>query len=169
MKSAVGGSIYLIGLGLILALVGGAFTWLLGRSFIRAQEMDSWVRTDCVILESEVRERQIGIDVPVDYSFGLLFGYEYEGKRYASDRFDLRGNAWVKEKAKIQRLAKAFPLRSQQTCIVNPAKPDFAVLKRESKAPGYSIWFPILFLVGGLGVMGKAFVAILRQKSKPTA
>jgi hypothetical protein len=27
------------------------------------------------------------------------------------------------------------------------------VLKRDSKAPGYSLWFPIIFVVGGLGII----------------
>ncbi|MFP6880316.1 MAG: hypothetical protein VCA34_05170, partial [Roseibacillus sp.] len=31
--------------------------------------------------------------------------------------------------------------------------PSFAVLKRDSKAPGYSLWFPIIFVVGGLGII----------------
>jgi hypothetical protein len=27
------------------------------------------------------------------------------------------------------------------------------VLEIESKAPGYSLWFPVLFVVGGFGIM----------------
>lgn len=122
--------------------------------------MDDWAKTECIVLEAEVRERQIGIEVPVDYSFGILYGYEFEGERYTSDRFDLRGNAWVKEEAKIAGLVKAFPAGSKQSCLVNPEEPDFAVLKRESKAPGYSIWFPILFFVGGLGMVVKAILSL---------
>jgi len=37
---------------------------------------------------------------------------------------------------------------------------DFAVLKPDSQAPGYSIWFPALFVVGGLGI---AFRALLKK------
>lgn len=124
--------------------------------------MDDWVKTECIVLESEVRERQIGVQVPVDYSFGILYGYEFGGERYTSDHFDLRGNAWVKEEAKIQALVKNFPTGSKQVCLVNPEEPDFAVLKRESKAPGYSIWFPILFFVGGLGMVVKAILSMVQ-------
>jgi hypothetical protein len=42
--------------------------------------------------------------------------------------------------------------------FVNPAEPDFAVLKPDTKATGYSIWFPLLFVVGGLGIAGRAIV-----------
>jgi hypothetical protein len=42
--------------------------------------------------------------------------------------------------------------------FVNPAQPDFAVLKPDTKAAGYSIWFPLLFVVGGLGIVVRAIV-----------
>ena len=41
---------------------------------------------------------------------------------------------------------------------VNPSDPDFAVLKPDTKAAGYSIWFPLLFVVGGLGITVRAIV-----------
>ena len=34
----------------------------------------------------------------------------------------------------------------------------FAVLKMDSQAAGYSIWFPGLFVIGGLGIAGRALV-----------
>lgn len=145
---------------MLLVLSGGVFTWLLGKSFGRAREMDQWQKVDCLILESQIRERKIGPAVPSDYRFGLLFGYEFEGEPYSSENFDLRGNAWVKERARIQVLAANFPAGSPQSCWVNPKNPKQAVLKKETKAPGYSIWFPILFVVGGLGVIVKAMLSI---------
>jgi hypothetical protein len=42
------------------------------------------------------------------------------------------------------------------TCRVDPANPDFAVLKPDSLAPGYSIWFPALFVIGGPGIAVRA-------------
>jgi hypothetical protein len=49
------------------------------------------------------------------------------------------------------------------TCRVHPRDPDFAVLKPDSLAPGYSIWFPALFVVGGLGMAGKAARGLLAR------
>jgi hypothetical protein len=39
---------------------------------------------------------------------------------------------------------------------VNPADVNFAMLKPDSKAAGYSIWFPMLFVIGGLGIALRA-------------
>jgi hypothetical protein len=36
---------------------------------------------------------------------------------------------------------------------VNPALPAEAVLEHASRAALYSIWFPLLFVVGGLGML----------------
>jgi len=49
---------------------------------------------------------------------------------------------------------------------VNPNDADFTMIKPDSKAAGYSIWFPMLFVVGGLGISIKAirtFVTRSRQ------
>jgi hypothetical protein len=46
-------------------------------------------------------------------------------------------------------------------CFVNPADPSFAILEKDSKAVIYTIWFPGLFVVGGLGMAVQA----LRKKS----
>ncbi|MBK1834387.1 DUF3592 domain-containing protein [Roseibacillus ishigakijimensis] len=167
MKAGTAGSFYLIGIGLLLAGVGGIFTALLGSSYLRARSMDQWQETPCVILESEVRERQIGPAVPVDYSLGILYGYDFAGEPYSSENYDLRGNAWVKESAKIRALVQKFPAGSRQICWVNPAQPAQAVLKKETKAPGYSLWFPVLFVVGGLGLIARALLRIVRP-AKPT-
>ena len=123
--------------------------------------MDQWQKTDCYILECELRERRIGPDVPNEYRLGILYGYEFEGEAHSAESYDLRGNAWVKEPARIQVLMRKFPARSQQVCWVNPQQPEQAVLKKETKAPGYSIWFPILFVVGGLGVIVKAIFSLV--------
>ncbi len=163
MKEGTTGSLYLIGVGLLLAVSGGLFTWLLGSSFGRARNMDAWQEVPCSILISEVRERRIGPEVPTDYAFGVLYGYEFEGEAYSSEDYDLRGNAWVKDPNRIRALIQRFPAGSERQCWVNPIVPEQSVLKKETKAPGYSIWFPILFVVGGLGVVIKAMLSLFRK------
>jgi hypothetical protein len=164
VKDGAAGSFYLIGVGLLLALSGAVFTWLLGTSFQRARAMDGWKETPCLILESELRERRIGAEVPTDYRLGILFGYEFENEAYTSEDYDLRGNAWVKEPQRILPLINKYSPGSEQVCWVNPSNPEQAVLKKETKAPGYSIWFPILFLVGGLGIIVKSIFSLLKKK-----
>lgn len=156
MKEKLAGSLYLIVIGLVLTAIGGLFTYLLGKSYLRAKALDEWAKVECVVLESEIRERQLGPAVPVDYSFGLLYGYDFEGQPYSSEAYDIRGNANVKDRTRIVELVNRYPVGSIQECRVNPANPAEAILKADSKAPGYSIWFPILFVVGGLGVVVKA-------------
>lgn len=102
----------------------------------------------------------------MDYRLGILFGYDFNGEPYSSENYDLRGNAWLKDAQRIGGLVTKYPVGSKQVCWVNPKDPQMAVLKKETKAPGYSIWFPILFLVGGLGVMVKAVVSLFKKSEQ---
>jgi hypothetical protein len=49
---------------------------------------------------------------------------------------------------------------SKVEAYVNPDDPTEALLEHETKAPGYSIWFPAWFLVGGLMVFFRALLNI---------
>ncbi|NNC89068.1 MAG: DUF3592 domain-containing protein [Akkermansiaceae bacterium] len=163
MKNA--GSYYLIVLGLMLCAAGGVFTWLMWRSFERASGQRDWEEVPCVILESRIAERRIGPEVPRDFGWQVLFGYEFGGERHTSGLHSVRGRAWSHARAKAEALVERFPAGSAQVCFVNPADPGVAVLKRDSKGPGYSLWFPLLIVVGGLGMIagaGRAIVAAAR-------
>jgi hypothetical protein len=52
----------------------------------------------------------------------------------------------------------------QTVCYVNPSDPTIAILKHGTRAALYSIWFPLLFVVGGLGI---AWTAIRRKAPAP--
>ena len=147
------GSLYLIFVGLLFIAAGAGFTWLMWRSFERASDQRKWKEVECVILESSIAERQIGTEVDREYSFEVLYGYTYAGTAHTSSRYSLRGSGWSGSEEKAAALMEEYPLESTRTCYVNPAHPDFAVLQRDSKAPGYSLWFPLIFVVGGLGII----------------
>lgn len=159
------GAIYLILLGLLLAVFGGGFAWLMWRSFDRASGQRGWEEVPCRILQSEMVERKIGRDVPTDYAHGLLYGYQVDGVGYTSDRLTIRGIAWSKSKAKAEKWPKKYPEGSEQVCHVDPEDPTMAVLRFDTKAAGYSLWFPILLMVGGLGVAVGALRSLLRGRS----
>jgi hypothetical protein len=159
--SAPGGRWFLITLGLAVALIGALFVWLLGRSYLRAREMHQWPEVPCMILSSEIEERIHDPQSPTEYRHLVSFGYEWQGKARSSDLFSLRGSAWSSKRGLVEKRAAGFPVGARSTCRINPADPDFAVLKPDSLAPGYSIWFPGLFVVGGLGI---AFRSITRGK-----
>jgi hypothetical protein len=46
-----------------------------------------------------------------------------------------------------------YAVGAQTTCFVNPDQPDMAVLRHDTRAALYSIWFPLLFVFGGLRML----------------
>lgn len=153
---SAGGRWFLVALGLSLALIGGLFVWLLARSFLRAREMRTWPEVPCVILNSEVAQRIHDPQSPPEFRLDLTFGYEWQGTPHTCDHLTLRGNPWSSQRERIEKQLAEFPTGMTTRCRVNPQNPDFAVLKPDSLAPGYSIWFPSLFVIGGLGIAIKA-------------
>ena len=152
-KGSIGGALFLIFIGLLIASAGGLFTWLMWRSFSRASGQNDWPERPALVLQSELRERQVIEHSPPEYSFRILYGYDYQGKAYEGDRLTLRENPWSKKREKAEDVLEAYPEGSSTTCLVNPDNPSQAILKADTKAPGYSIWFPVIFVIGGAGVV----------------
>lgn len=149
---------YLAILGLVLALIGGLFVWLMARSYLRAREMRDWPEIPCVILTSEVEERKHDENSPPEFRQNVSFGYEWQGQPRTGDRLTLRGSSWSSKRELAEKRVADYPEGTTTTCRVNPADPDFSVLKPDSLAPGYAIWFPALFVVGGLVITWRATV-----------
>ena len=151
--SSTGTRVYLSIIGLLLAVVGGVFLALMWRSFQRAREVEQWPVVPCTILRSAVDERQIDPNGPVERRFSVLYGYQWEGANRDSELWKLRGSGWTSKGENVQALVARYPEGSAQKCRVNPGDPEIAVLELESKAPGYSLWFPGIFVVGGIGMI----------------
>lgn len=147
---------YLVILGLSLALIGGVFVWLMARSYLRAKEMRSWPEVSCVILSSELEERRHDENSPLEFRMNLSFGYEWKDQPRTGDHLTLRGNPWSSKRKLMESRIQDYPVGKSTTCRVDPRNPGFAVLKPDSLAPGYSIWFPALFVIGGLGIVYRA-------------
>jgi len=147
---------FLVGIGLSIALLGGLFVWLLARSYLRAREMHRWPEVACVILTSELEEWRHDQNSPLAYRHRLSFGYDWQGRALTGDHLTLRGNPWSSKREMMEQRVRELPVGTTTTCRVNPAAPDFAVLRPDSLAPGYSIWFPGLFVIGGLGIALRA-------------
>lgn len=146
-------------LGIATALLGAIFVWLMARSYLRAKEMRSWPEIPCVILSSEVEERRHDPQSPREFRVNVTYGYEWNGQRLTSDRVSLRGSPWTSKRDLIEKRSTEFPAGMRTTCRVRPDDSGFAVLKPDSLAPGYSIWFPALFVVGGLGIAARTLTA----------
>lgn len=151
-------------MGLSIALLGALFVWLMGRSFLRAKEMRAWPEVPCTILVSELEERQHDENSPPEFRQSLVFGYEWKGEGRTGTHISLRDNPWSSKQAEMLSRMEDYPVGMTTTCRVNPQDPDFAILKPDSLAPGYSIWFPFLFVVGGLGITFRAAVNPSREK-----
>ncbi|RYD60525.1 MAG: DUF3592 domain-containing protein, partial [Verrucomicrobiaceae bacterium] len=156
-QRSTGSRVYLSIIGLMLALAGGLFSWLMWRSFERAREESHWPQVPCVILRSEAETRQIDPNGNPEYRFAVLYGYHWEGAPREGDLLKLRGSPWISREDAVKIFIEKYPEGSQQQCYVNPAKPEIAVLELESKAPGYSLWFALIFVVGGIGIMAGAW------------
>lgn len=152
-----GATIFLILFGLITAGIGALFTALMWDSYQRASAMHQWPQVEAVILSSEIEERQLSEFIPKEYRVKLLYGYTWQSEPITGNKISFRGNPWAKERAKIEKSLTNFPVGKNLSVFVNPSDPSTAVIKPDTKAAGYSIWFPLLFVVGGLGITVRAF------------
>ena len=162
--SPLAGRIFLVVLGLSVALLGFLFVWLMGRSYLRAKEMHSWPQVPCVIITSESEERKNDPESRTEFRQNVSFGYEWESQVYTSDQLGLRGSPWTSKPNLVESRAAEFPVGMKTVCFVNPANPEMAYLKPDSLAPGYSIWFPALFVIGGLGIS----ISAIRNRKTPS-
>ncbi|WP_367873489.1 DUF3592 domain-containing protein [Luteolibacter sp. Populi] len=153
--------VYLSFIGLALTLAGAVFCWLMWRSFQRARAEDHWPVVPCVILESGIQDRQIDPNSPPERRFAVKYAYVRDDQSYTSELVRLRGSGWSSKTDVAEAYIEKYPEGSNQECHVNPENPEQAVLEKESKAPGYSLWFPAIFVVGGIGMVAGAW----RRKS----
>lgn len=149
--------IFLVVLGLFTASIGALFTWVMAQSYLNAQATRAWTETPTIIKVAEIESRQIGEHVPMDYAPKVEFSYDYGDQAYVSDLLTPRGQKWAKERKKAEVQLLDFSVGLETVCWVNPEEPKTAILKHDTKAAGYSIWFPLLFVIGGLGVAVGAF------------
>jgi hypothetical protein len=147
LGSALGG----FALGLAIAAAGAIFVWLMWASFQRARIMDAYLPVPCVILESRLAEEILNPNTPVNYRPVIRYRYEAGGQSRESDRIR-RIETKSSRRPKMEALLAQFPPGSESTAWVNPADPADAVLVRDKRTAIYSIWFPALFVVGGLGI-----------------
>lgn len=153
MRGNLKARLFLSGIGVVLAFAGAVFFWLMWRSFDRAWQMDEWPEVGAVVLNSELEERRFGGGGPPEYRFKILYGYEWQGERFTAERWGLRGSPWSRHPEPARELVRQFPAGQRTMCRVDPDEPGVAVLKTDTRAPGYSLWFPALFVVGGIGIV----------------
>lgn len=165
-NSQNGGRWFLIFIGLSVASLGLLFVWLMAQSGVRAIRMRSWDRVPCRILRSEIIERRNDPLSATEFSHAVMFGYETASGSKTSEQLSLRGSPWSSQRTKIETSYSRYPVGSNMICYVNPKDHTQAVLKPDSLAPIYSIWFPSLFVVGGMVMTWRAVLAPYSYPSK---
>lgn len=158
MKRSEGraGRLFLCLIGVMLILVGGTFSWLMIRSYQNASESRKWAQTEALVLHAVIDER-VFLGSPREFRLNVLYGYHYEGEEYTSDSISPRGAKWSKKADVVAKLAKKYAIGSEHTAWVNPEQPDVAILEHDTKAAGYTVWFPSVIAIGGLGMLWGAF------------
>lgn len=154
-----GSTVFLVFLGLAVVAMGGLFTALMWGSYQRAVDQRSWPQVEAIVLSSKVGEFQHDEFSPREYRMEILYGYEWKGEAMTGERLAVRGSAASKDRVRIAGQVKEFPAGAKVPLFVNPKDPTYTLLKPDSKAAGYSIWFPMLFVVGGLGIVVKTLIS----------
>ena len=157
---SLGARIWKAGLGLCLAGAGaltGVYLWMV---YEKAIAMETWVARPAFIAESgaEVGHRdRFGLP---RYHLKVVYRYDFLGETYLSEGVR-RLPVVTKTREGMRGWLEKFPEGVETLCYVNSEDPGRALLIRDSRAAIYSIWFPGLFVVGGLGIA----VSALRKSS----
>ncbi|WP_395735553.1 DUF3592 domain-containing protein [Prosthecobacter sp.] len=149
--------------GVFLIVAGSFFSWRMWLSYKEAQITRQWLQVSCRILSSRVvSERPTPHSDPA-HRAEVRYEYEVNGVKHSGMRIRKVEAAPTLHLENARQKQQKYPPGSEQVCFVNPAAPDEAVLEHASRAALYSIWFPLLFVLGGFGMLRGAF----RQVKQP--
>jgi len=156
------GRLWKIGMGMALMAVGGVFVLYLWNSYKRAAALDVWIPVSGEVLSAEVVKDGLNQRGLTKYLASVRYVYTFEGTRYEGDRL-ARLPVTASDPAKLAKRLKPYQVGEATLLYVNPASPDQSMLKKDTKAALYSIWFPCLFVIGGAGMVVSA--CIVRNKA----
>jgi len=150
-SSSSSGRLWLAALGMSLAVAGAVFTWVLYTAWQRAEETRRWTPTPCLIVASRLeKERPTPNSNPV-FKPEVRYNYTFAGKAMTGTRIK-RVDIASQHEDMARKKIEPYAVGAETTCFVNPVQPDMAVLKHDTRAALYSIWFPLLFVFGGLRI-----------------
>lgn len=144
-------------MGVTLVIAGSFFAWRMWLSFEKAQVTRAWTELPCRIVSSRVVSERPTPNSPPAHRVALRYEYETGGVKYVGTRIRQVEAAPTQHLENARAKQQKYPPGSVQKCFVDPAAPDTSVLEHASRAALYSIWFPLLFVVGGLGMLRGAF------------
>lgn len=148
---------WLVAMGMTLVIAGSFFAWRMWLSFEKAQVTRGWTEVPCRIVSSRVVSERPTPNSPPAHRVELRYEYEIGGVKHIGTRIREVEAAPTQHLENAQSRQQQYPPGSAQRCFVDPAAPDASVLEHASRAALYSIWFPLLFVVGGFGMLRGAF------------
>lgn len=157
-----GGRIWLAVVGLFLISIGSLFVSYLWGAYQRAALMDAWEPVPCRIESVVIGDDLVTQHYAPKFRLDITYRYEIDGSSHEGNRYK-RLPSKSASRAKLERIADRYPVGSSATCFVDPENPGIAVLRKDSKGALYSIWFPGLFVAGGIGIL----LTALRPHRRP--
>ncbi len=155
------GKFFVCMIGFMLVLIAVLFQWLMLRSYLNAKNTREWPQAVAVVLSSSIEERHISGSPPESRLF-IRYKYSYRGEVFVSGDLSSRGSKWSRERAAVTESLANYPAGSSHQAWVNPESPEKAILKHDTKAAGYTLWFPVVIMIGGGGIIWGA----VRDKSR---
>lgn len=146
------GIVFGLAVGLPTVLIGVVFVVFLYLAYERARQTRSWTPRTCVIEQSAVTWDRTTTHSPIRYRAHILYRYRIAGQSHSSARIK-RVDGSSADKKTIERSIADYPPGSTHTCFVDPGDHSFAILEHAPLAPIYTIWFPSLFILGGIGII----------------
>ncbi|MDB6004095.1 MAG: hypothetical protein JWR15_1082 [Prosthecobacter sp.] len=140
-------------MGLFLIVVGAFFAWRMWLSYETAQITRNWSQVPCRILSSRIVSERPTPHSDAAHRVEVRYEYVVKGVKHTGTRIRQVESAPTLHLDDVREKQQQYPTGSRQTCFVNPAMPDEAVLQHASRAALYSIWFPLLFVLGGFGML----------------
>jgi len=128
------------GLGMLGGLVvPKAFEWV---------SMRGWQATPAEVIWSRVRSKSDSDGTT--YAVDLFYRYEFGGREYRANRYDLMGGSSSGHSSK-QEVVRAHPAKSRLEVFVDPDQPWRAVVRRDLGWGALFALFPLPFLAVGVG------------------
>ena len=140
--------LWTVALGLMLASAGVGTCWYLWATYQKAKTFDNWEQVPCEIFASTIDRSGKSQHGMTKYELKVSYRYDYAGESRTSNRVKRLPVTSLSEK-EIEEKAKPYPVGLETTCLVNPENPNYSVLKADSKAALYTIWFPGNLCGGG--------------------
>lgn len=147
------GTLWLAAMGGFLILAGGFFAWQMWLSYQKTSVSRAWTPTACHIDLSRIVSARETPASALTHRVEISYSYEFGGRSWKSSRIKHVEAAPSAHLDNVRALQQEYPPGTERTCYVNPADPATAVLVRGSRAALYSIWFPLLFVAGGAGMI----------------